>query len=142
MVRSSRPIDISNIPGLNLRAADKFVRLAGRFTAEVWVFCDERRVNGKSILDLITLTAACGSRLQIETDGPEADAALDALSQLVIRGFDDLQLPVCSVIPTSPVPSRQTTNDPTAFVTPSAVNNGIGLVSDACSDARHGIRKC
>ena len=89
MPTSSRYVHITNTLGLNLRAADKLVRLASCFRAEVWVGRDGRRVNGNSILELVTLAAVCGCRLRIETDGPEADAALDALTHLIDRGFDD-----------------------------------------------------
>jgi phosphotransferase system HPr-like phosphotransfer protein len=46
-------------------------------------------VSGRSILDLTTLAAACGSRLELEADGPDAEAAVDALVDLVRRGLDE-----------------------------------------------------
>jgi phosphocarrier protein HPr len=87
MVR--RQVEISNSLGLHLRAADKFVRLARQFSADVSVSYDNRTVSGRSILDLATLAAACGARLELETNGPDADAALDALIALVACGFDE-----------------------------------------------------
>ena len=89
MLTSSRNVVVSNAFGLHLRAADKFVRQACRFQADVWGAYDGRTVNGKSILDLTTLAAACGSRLHVETDGPDAAAAFDALIDLINRGFGE-----------------------------------------------------
>jgi phosphocarrier protein HPr len=85
----SRQVEISNSLGLHLRAADKFVRLAQQFSADVSVAYDNRKVSGRNILDMATLAAACGARLELETNGPDADAALDALIALVACGFVD-----------------------------------------------------
>lgn len=89
MSLASRQIDVSNALGLHLRAADKFVNVAALFQADVRVACDGRTVNGKSILDLTTLAAEFGCRLVVEADGPDAPAALDALIDLVRRGFGE-----------------------------------------------------
>ncbi len=83
------PVVILNALGLHLRPADKFVRLAGRFASEVLVHRDGRSVDGKSILDLATLAAECGSRLQLEARGPDAEAALTALAELVAARFHE-----------------------------------------------------
>jgi phosphotransferase system HPr (HPr) family protein len=91
MIILSRQVDITNFLGLHLRAAEKLVRLAGQFQANVWIACDGRKASGGSILDLLTLGAACGSRLELEADGPEAEVALDALIGLIGRGFDEHQ---------------------------------------------------
>ena len=63
--------------------------LAQQFRAEVRVAYDGRKASGRSILDLATLAAACGSRLELDADGPDAEAALDALAALVGRRFDE-----------------------------------------------------
>jgi phosphocarrier protein HPr len=88
MLMVSRQVEITNTLGLHLRAADKFVRLAQQFRAEVWVACDGRKVSGRSILDLAIFAATCGSGLELETNGPDAEAALDALIGLIRCGFD------------------------------------------------------
>jgi phosphocarrier protein HPr len=75
MLTARRHVDITNALGLHLRAAGTFVKLAQQFRAEVCVICDGRRASGKSILDLATLAAECGCRLELETDGPDAEAA-------------------------------------------------------------------
>jgi phosphocarrier protein HPr len=89
MLPANSLIDVRNAPGMHLRAAEKFVRLASLFQADIRVACEGHKANGKSILDLTTLAAECGCWLEIEADGPDAPAALDALVDLVSRGFGE-----------------------------------------------------
>lgn len=89
MSTASRQVEITNPLGFHLRAAGKFVELVQQFQAEVWVTCNDRKASGKSVLDLTTLAAPCGSRLALDADGPDAEAALDALAGLIARGFDE-----------------------------------------------------
>lgn len=84
-----REVTIVNRLGLHARAAARFVKLAERFDATVTVAKDEHVVAGTSILGLMMLTAATGSVLRLSASGPEAQAALDALFDLVARGFDE-----------------------------------------------------
>jgi phosphocarrier protein len=87
----SREIALVNEHGLHLRPASRFVALANRFRAEVYVSVnggDEG--NGKSILDLSARAAARGSTFRIRTLGVDAEAALEALVELVASGFDEL----------------------------------------------------
>lgn len=85
----SRQVEIINPQGLHMRAAERFVSLARQFQAEVRVGHAGRRVSGRSLLDLLTLGAVCGTRLELEAEGPDAAAALDALGGLARRGFDE-----------------------------------------------------
>ena len=89
MLKASQQADLTNTLGLHLRAADKFVKLAQRFQSDVRVVCDGRTASGKSILDLTTLAAERGCRLELEANGPDAEAALGALVALIGRGFDE-----------------------------------------------------
>jgi phosphocarrier protein HPr len=82
-----RQVEIVNALGLHLRPADKFVRLAHRFQSEVRVIHEGHEFNGKSILDLTTLAAECGTRLELEARGPDAEAAIEALAGLVLARF-------------------------------------------------------
>ena len=84
-----RQVEIVNALGLHLRPADKFVRLAHQFQSEVRVIHEGREFNGKSILDLTSLAAECGTRLDLEAHGPDADAALAALADLVSARFHE-----------------------------------------------------
>jgi len=80
---------IVNRRGLHARAAAKFVKIAERFEAEIEVAKDGVVVPGTSIMGLMMLAAAVGSRLEIAARGPEAQAALDALLGLIAAGFDE-----------------------------------------------------
>jgi phosphocarrier protein len=82
-------VTVVNVLGLHARAAARFVRLAGRFRSGVQVTRGERRVDGKSILGLLLLSAARGSVLEISAEGEDAAPALEALCGLVERGFED-----------------------------------------------------
>ncbi len=82
-----RQIEITNCLGLHLRAADRFVRLARRFQCEIRVHYQGNECNGKSILDLATLAAECGTLLDLEACGPDAVAAVAALAVLVAARF-------------------------------------------------------
>ncbi len=86
-----RQVEITNALGLHLRPADKFVRLAHRFQSEIRVVADGQEINGKSILDLTTLAAECGTRLELEARGPDAEAAVEALAELVLARFHEAE---------------------------------------------------
>jgi phosphotransferase system HPr (HPr) family protein len=86
---SRRQVEIVNALGLHLRAAGKFVQLAGQFQANVRITHDGHMASGMSVLDLTSLAAPCGSSLELDADGPEAEAALDALTELIVRRFDE-----------------------------------------------------
>ncbi|WP_235905549.1 HPr family phosphocarrier protein [Tautonia marina] len=87
--RVRRRVEITNPYGLHLRPAEKFVGLAGQFRADVRVRYEGRDCNGKSILDLMTLAAECGSWLELEAQGPDAEAAVSALVELVATHFGE-----------------------------------------------------
>lgn len=82
-----RQVEITNALGLHFRPADKFVQLANRFHSEIRVSAEGRAINGKSILDLVTLAAECGTQLDLEAHGPDAEAAVAALAELVVAQF-------------------------------------------------------
>ena len=79
----SRDLTIVNKRGLHARAAARFVHCAERFDAEIVVSKDGTKVGGTSIMGLMMLAAGIGSSIHVEATGPEADAALDALTDLV-----------------------------------------------------------
>ena len=80
---------ISNKLGLHARASAKFTKLAGSFRSEVWMSKGERRVNAKSIMGVMMLAAGIGSSVEIETDGVDEQAAMDALLGLVADKFGE-----------------------------------------------------
>ncbi len=85
-----RQVEVTNPLGLHMRPANKFVELALQFQAEIRVSHNGNDYNGKSILDLTSLAAECGACLEVEARGPDADAAVAALADLVsARFFED-----------------------------------------------------
>jgi len=74
--------EIVNKLGLHARAAAKLTEVATGFAAEVWLSRNGRRVNAKSIMGVMMLAAGKGSRVLIEADGEDADAAVQALGKL------------------------------------------------------------
>jgi phosphocarrier protein len=82
-----RRVEIRNALGLHLRPADKFVRLAHQFQSDVRVAFNGQESDGKSILALSTLAAEQGTVLEITANGPDAEAAVAALADLVAARF-------------------------------------------------------
>ena len=75
--------------GLHARAAAKLTEVAGGFAAEIWLSRNGRRVNAKSIMGVMMLAAGKGSRVLIEADGEDADAAVLALGKLIAERFGE-----------------------------------------------------
>ncbi len=82
-------VEIINQLGLHARAAARFVETASRFNAEVPVSNGDDSVAGKSILGLMMLAAAQGTQLKLVAVGADADAAIDALAELVAERFHE-----------------------------------------------------
>jgi phosphotransferase system HPr (HPr) family protein len=85
----SRKVIVTNPQGLHARPADLFVKTASRFTAKVEVIKGYERVDGKSILAVLTLASVQGTELVIEACGHDAQAAVDALAELVAQNFSE-----------------------------------------------------
>lgn len=86
---NTREVEIVNALGLHARAASRMVALARRFRAEIQVRCGEHRVDGKSVVSLLTLAGSRGKRLSISARGEDAEAALEALCTLVEGGLGE-----------------------------------------------------
>ena len=84
-----REVTIINKLGLHARAAAKFVTLASKFEADIRLSRDKREVNGKSIMGVMMLAAAKGTRLEIQACGVDAAQALDSLEQLILQRFGE-----------------------------------------------------
>ncbi len=80
---------ISNKLGLHARASAKLTKLAGSFACEVWMTRGERRVNAKSIMGVMMLAAGLGSTVELETNGADEQAAMDALLALIADKFGE-----------------------------------------------------
>ncbi|MGE3956353.1 MAG: HPr family phosphocarrier protein [Vicinamibacterales bacterium] len=86
---TSRDVTIVNRLGMHARAAAKFVHLAATFQSRVVVSRQGREMDGKSIMGLLLLAAARGTLITITADGPDEQAAADALVELVVSGFGE-----------------------------------------------------
>ena len=84
-----RIVTIVNQLGLHARAAAKLVTLAAKFKSEIRLKKDAKEVSGKSIMGVMMLAAAKGSRVTIRAEGPDAEKALEALEALIARKFDE-----------------------------------------------------
>ncbi len=78
-----REVQTEDAFGLRMRTAAEFICLAGQFRSDVWVIHEGRRYNGRSMRDMMIMVTECGSRMELVAEGPDAEAALEALAQAV-----------------------------------------------------------
>ena len=84
-----REFTIANRLGLHARPSAQLTQVASRFAAEVWISRDGRRVNAKSIMGVMMLAAGQGTVVTVDADGPDEQAALDAVGALIDSGFGE-----------------------------------------------------
>ncbi|MES2307141.1 MAG: HPr family phosphocarrier protein [Gemmatimonadota bacterium] len=84
-----RDATIVNSLGMHARPAAQIVRLAATFNATLELECDGQSVNGKSIMGVMMLAAEQGAQLRLRAEGPDAEAALEALASLIASGFGE-----------------------------------------------------
>ena len=84
-------LNICNARGLHARASAKFVKLATGFDSEIMVTRDGVTVDARSIMGLLMLGAGIGCDIQVSAEGPDAAEAIEALTDLVARKFDEDQ---------------------------------------------------
>ncbi|MCB1936876.1 MAG: HPr family phosphocarrier protein [Nitrosomonas sp.] len=84
-----REVEIINKLGLHARASAKLTKLASQYKCEVWVSGNNRRINAKSIMGVMTLAASKGTTIQIETNGEEENEAMEALVALIENYFEE-----------------------------------------------------
>ncbi len=89
--RVERTVEIVNRAGMHARPAAEVVKLAGSFGSDIRLEKDGMEVNGKSIMGVLMLAAEKGSHLRIVAQGDDAGDAVQALSDLVGRGFDEME---------------------------------------------------
>ena len=87
----TRAAKISNKLGLHARASAKLTKLAGGFVSDVHLSRNGRRVNAKSIMGVMMLAAGLGSEVEIETEGADEQAAMDAIVALIEDKFGEGQ---------------------------------------------------
>ena len=80
---------IVNPLGLHARAAAQLVQTANRFQSEVFVEKDGTRVNAKSIMGVLTLAAAKGTKITVSCEGADAEPAMAMIGKLIEAGFGE-----------------------------------------------------
>jgi phosphocarrier protein HPr len=86
-----REVEIVNKLGLHARASAKLTQLAARYQSEVQMSRNGRKVNAKSIMGVMMLAAGKGSKVTIETDGPDEGDAMEAIVALIGDYFGEGQ---------------------------------------------------
>ena len=86
-----REVEIVNKLGLHARASAKLTQTAAQFSSEVWISRNERRVNAKSIMGVMMLAASRGTKVLLETEGPDELSALETLTQLIADRFGEAE---------------------------------------------------
>lgn len=85
----SKDITIVNKLGLHARASAKLTQLAAKFPCEVYMSRNGRKINAKSIMGVMMLAAGIGSQVTLETEGEQAQEALEALESLINDKFGE-----------------------------------------------------
>ncbi|MGV6859201.1 MAG: HPr family phosphocarrier protein [bacterium] len=84
-------LTIVNKLGLHARAAAKFVSTASGFSSHIEVERNGRKINGKSIMGVMLLAAAQNTTIYLRIDGEDESDAMEALSKLIARKFDEVE---------------------------------------------------
>lgn len=87
MATAEQTLTIVNDKGLHVRAATILAQTAARFQSRVTVERDGEKANGKSVMNLLLLTASKGTEVRVVTEGEDAPEALEAIADVVARGF-------------------------------------------------------
>ena len=85
----SRNVTIQNTVGLHARPATFFIQKANSYAGSIWVEKEDRRVNAKSLLGVLSLGIVKGMTITLIADGSDEEEALDGLAALIDSGFND-----------------------------------------------------
>ena len=83
----SKDVTVQNQVGLHARPATFFIQKANEFKSSIWIEKDERRVNAKSLLGVLSLGIVGGTEIKIIADGTDEEDAVNGLVELVESGF-------------------------------------------------------
>ena len=86
---AERSVQVLNKNGLHARPAAEIVKAAARFKSDITIVRDDLEVNGKSIMGVMMLAAECGSTLTLRATGPDEEAALGAIADLIAAKFGE-----------------------------------------------------
>jgi phosphocarrier protein len=85
----SRDVTITNAIGLHARPATFFIQKANGYKSSIWVEKEDRRVNAKSLLGVLSLGIAKGMTIKLIAEGSDEGEAVDGLESLINSGFQD-----------------------------------------------------
>lgn len=88
-MRVEKNLTIVNKLGLHARAATQLVKLANQFDAQITLVKGEKQADASSVLGLMMLESHQGEQVQIISDGPDAEAAMDAIETLIVGKFNE-----------------------------------------------------
>ncbi len=83
----SKDVEVKNQVGLHARPATFFIQKANEFKSSIWVEKEDRRVNAKSLLGVLSLGIMGGTTIRVLAGGPDEETAVDELVKLVESGF-------------------------------------------------------
>jgi phosphocarrier protein HPr len=86
---AERSVQILNKNGLHARPAAEIVKAAARFKSDVTIVRDDLEVNGKSIMGVMMLAAECGATITLRASGPDDEAAVGAIAELIAAKFGE-----------------------------------------------------
>ena len=85
----TRDVTVTNSVGLHARPATFFIQKANSYKSSVWVELEERRVNAKSLLGVLSMGIVCGTTVTLIADGPDEEEAIEGLKTLIESGMSD-----------------------------------------------------
>lgn len=85
----TKEVKISNAIGLHARPATFFIQKANTYNSSIWVEKDDRKVNAKSLLGVLSLGIAKGMSIILVADGTDEELAIEGLSNLINNGFEE-----------------------------------------------------
>ena len=85
----NREVTINNQVGLHARPATFFIQKANEFKSIIWIEKEDRRVNAKSLLGVLSLGIVKGTTVNIVADGADENEAVETLAELIEKGFDE-----------------------------------------------------
>ncbi|MBE7038152.1 MAG: HPr family phosphocarrier protein [Ruminococcaceae bacterium] len=87
----SKEVVVQNQVGLHARPATFFIQRANEFKSGIWIVKDERKVNAKSLLGVLSLGITRGTKISIVAEGPDQEEAVNSLVDLISSNFIDAQ---------------------------------------------------
>ena len=85
----TREVTVTNSVGLHARPATFFIQKANSFKSSVWVEKEERRVNAKSLLGVLSMGIVSGTAIVLVADGPDEEEAVEGLAELIEKGLPE-----------------------------------------------------